>query len=85
MSTCRSCGAPIWWVLFRDSRKANPLNPTPDPKGTIGIVQGQKHHDGSPLAIVVKNDVDANAVGADRYTSHFSDCPNAGQHRRARS
>lgn len=83
MAVCRSCGAPVRWAMFRESRKLNPLNAAADPKGNLGIVRGQTHHDGTPLVVVVTA-ANAGDVGNERYTSHFATCANAAQHRRAK-
>jgi hypothetical protein len=73
------------WFVETSSGAMMPLNPEPDPKGTIGILRDRRTLMGGPVAVVVTDDVMAARCGADRYTSHFSNCPNAGQHRRAGS
>lgn len=73
---CRSCKAPIRWVVMAASNKSMPLDYDPSPAGTVRIDMG------SGFGLVVR----ASAVTPDEtlYTSHFATCPNAGQHRRPR-
>lgn len=58
VSTCKSCGASIQWVLMQKTGKRNPLDIN---KKVIVTESGE----------VVSG-----------YESHFSTCPNAGQHRK---
>jgi hypothetical protein len=70
MPMCRTCSAPVMWATTTTG-KAIPLNPEPRPGGNIDLRDGVAH--------VVKPD------GQARYTSHFSDCPQANGHRKART
>ncbi len=78
--TCRSCGAPIWWVCTAASAQRIPLDAQPDPEGNIEMVKVG----GSWLAGVLEQtealfDVD----GALRWRSHFASCPDADRWRGA--
>lgn len=77
---CRSCEAPIVWATTM-AGKQNPLDATPNPEGNL-------------FAWVVGHKLECESVNArseratkarerqqNRYTSHFSTCPNAKQHR----
>lgn len=66
-STCRSCGAPIVWVVMFPSGKRMPL----DAKPISGLIRVEP---GSPPT--------GHAYGEQRYLSHFATCPNAAQHRK---
>jgi hypothetical protein len=69
MSTCRTCHTPIIWAKTPSGRPM-PLDAEPSPQGNIVL-----RMDG--IAIV-------GGEGSLRYTSHFANCPQAAQHRRAR-
>lgn len=77
---CRSCRAEVYWVTWASGKKM-PVDVVSDnrplPKGgnlvlSLGSTGELK---------VEKFDVSKHA-GRNRYTSHFSTCPNAEQHRR---
>lgn len=68
-STCRSCGAPVMWATT-ESGKRIPLNVWPADNGNLVI-----NHDG--LAVAPSK----GPRRAARYTTHFTNCPNAGRHR----
>jgi hypothetical protein len=71
--TCRSCGAPIIWVVMYPSGKRMPLDARPL-AGLITIELGvpdtghSRGPDEEPL-----------------YRSHFATCPQAAQHRKDRT
>lgn len=71
--TCSACGASILWVIGVNGKR-NPLNAVPTPAGNIWLDRDGLAHFRSETAPAPE--------GADRYTSHFSDCPNAQQFRR---
>ena len=73
MSACRSCGASITWATTAKG-KAIPLDVEPRADGNIEVRAGIAHYV-TP---------DLNAVGTRRYVSHFSTCPQAKSHRKAR-
>lgn len=74
---CRSCRAPMFWVITADGKRM-PVNATPDPKG--GFVLTLKST-GELHAEVAMPSTPANR---NRYVSHFATCPQADQHRRSR-
>lgn len=67
---CRSCGAPVLWVVMAPSGKWNPLDEAPRADGNV-------IEEGGRARIATAED-----QGSVRYASHFATCPNAGQHRR---
>lgn len=70
---CSACGAPIVFARSANDRPI-PLNAEPDPNGNIWVsADGRAHYRSK-----------ANPIpdGAERYTSHFIDCPQAAQFRR---
>lgn len=88
VAKCRSCRADIIWAETeakpkKPSRKI-PLDADPDNRGwakqvTGGnlLFTGTETGDGTPIVRYVPK-----AIG--RHVTHFSTCPNAKQHRRAR-
>jgi hypothetical protein len=88
MPSCKSCNAPIRWVLLRSKDgelKPHPLDAKPSAdSGNIGIVDTAGRE---PIAEIVPKAQLAlfgGANAAPRYTSHFATCANAAQHRRAK-
>jgi hypothetical protein len=78
MSTCKSCGAAIRWARLLPSMKAHPLNAEPSEGGNIDLAE-------DTAAVLTKGQLaSARAKGSPLYTSHFSSCPQAAQHRRAK-
>lgn len=80
MAECRSCGAPIRWVLTRTGKRI-PLDRQPDPDR--GNVRPVEQYEGEVRAHVLTT-VDAEAARADGellWVAHFTTCPNADQHR----
>lgn len=73
---CRSCRAPIRWVLS-SSGKAMPLDLDPVPEGTIAL----SDRGGVVVGVIVPERARAGYAGS-LYRSHFATCPNAGKHRR---
>ena len=71
MSECRSCRSPITWVQTAKG-EAMPLNPRPELGGNVELLNGVAH--------VVKAEPNVR-----RYTSHFSNCPQANGHRKERA
>lgn len=68
---CKSCGAPIRWAITEKGRRM-PLDPAPRPDGNVTLRTGVGN---ATIAVV--------GQGGDgpRYSSHFSSCPNAAEHR----
>ena len=80
MTTCKSCNAPVRWVLLRPKTgkaKAHPVDATPSASGSIRIPE-------TGDAYVVA-EADRPLVKFPLYTSHFATCPDAAQHRRPRA
>jgi hypothetical protein len=76
---CRSCGAAVIWCKTANG-KTMPVNAEPDPKGNIVINQ-----EGEALLATYLTKALKETLGdiTPRYTSHFSNCPHAAQHRKA--
>lgn len=72
MPRCKSCKQPIQWVVTQFDKKL-PIDPEPHPNGNIML-----KNDGA--AVVVTPDYPGT-----KYLSHFATCPNAKQHRKART
>lgn len=72
-TTCRSCGAPIYWALT-GAGKRMPVDAEPSQAGTVEL----RLRSGAIVAIVHGS---PDGAGAWR-TSHFATCPNADAHRR---
>lgn len=78
---CRACGATMRWVKM-ESGKKNPLDPAPDPKGNVLLVDG---NDGtvrgralSKLEVAQHYTLPADER-APLFLSHFASCPGAQQ------
>lgn len=80
MAECRSCGAPIVWVMIAKSGKKMPVDRDPVADGNIRLL-ATSHSDGTPLVAYVKRD-DLETLPHERHVSHFATCPNAAEHRR---
>jgi hypothetical protein len=84
MSYCRSCDAPIIWIVTKPGNRSMPIDPEPQPDGTIlvdfdkgvGVVLSK----GAIASIAT----DLAATNEPLYRSHFATCPQAQEHRRAR-
>lgn len=74
MSTCSSCGAPIFWATSLNGSKM-PIDAAATIEGNVILSGGD--------AIVLRRD--APPCTGPRYTSHFATCPNAKSHRKAKS
>ena len=73
MRRCNSCGAPVRWVVMTRSKKRCPLDAEPHPEGTFVVYLDGRQHYARPEEPLL------DATGP-RYRSHFSTCPNAGEH-----
>jgi hypothetical protein len=72
LNRCKSCRRAVQWVEMASSGKRMPLDVAPAANGTIVIgADGKGYVDRNP--------------GRAKFDSHFATCPNAQQHRRARS
>lgn len=84
-SRCRSCRAEVLWAQW-NSGKRMPVDAEPDmrplPKGGNLVLSVRGGAFGS--LVVEKFDPSKHDAKRNRYTSHFSTCPNAEEHRRGR-
>lgn len=81
-SNCRSCGAPMLWVVWPNSGKRMPVDFDPVPDGDVVLTL--KKTEGVLWAAKAAA-LDAEAlVGRRRFVSHFATCANADEHRRPR-
>jgi len=85
-TACRSCGAPVWWVLSTTGKRL-PLDAEPSPAGTV-MVHGGGEEEAAPVGEVLTGDrlTRARAM-VERgdlalYVSHFATCPHADDWRR---
>jgi len=75
---CRSCGAPMFWVTTAKGKKM-PLDSEPVSNGAFVL-------DGDPLESgeqKVKHIGERSEYRGERFSSHFSTCPDADKHRKA--
>lgn len=79
MATCRSCRAPVRWVLTQAGKRM-PLDPAPTPVGNIALTE--ETVDGVPVVRYLGKSAGADLFATDRYVSHFATCPEAKVHRR---
>lgn len=92
-SSCRSCGAPIWWASEKfdspeevEAKKGEhtikPIDAEPRDDGNVLLWQ----RGGSLVFKVMTNKGMEEALEKDpdrkRYVSHFVTCPNANKHRK---
>lgn len=84
-SKCRSCEADVLWVEWPSSGKKMPVDAVadqrPPPKGGTIVLTLSGGQFGKLLA--EKYDPAKHDAKRNRYTSHFSTCPQADQHRRS--
>jgi len=71
VSECKSCRQPLIWVSTAKGERM-PLNPRMELGGNVELLNGVAH--------VVQPDPTLR-----RYTSHFSNCPQANGHRKERA
>lgn len=80
---CRSCKRLIVWV--KTSRgKSMPCDISPDPAGTFYLFRKSDRIEAEHVNSHSDRAQNAFARGDKKYTSHFSTCPNADEHRRSR-
>lgn len=85
MSTCKSCGAPVLWIVTRLGRRM-PVDAEPHSKGNILVLDPPNGR--SPIGHVLGGDALWEALhGAPErvHRSHFSTCPDADKHRKGTS
>ncbi len=80
-TTCRSCGAEIIWAKTVNG-KTIPLNAKSSVSGNI-FLQYESDPRDHPMAIVVPRGGGLSYQTA-LYTSHFTNCPQAGAHRKTK-
>jgi hypothetical protein len=85
VSTCDSCEAEIIWVVTEskpngEGGKAMPLDVEPSSEGRF--IKLRVEGDKKIVRALRNSELDSNT--ARTYTSHFSTCPHADQHRRSR-
>lgn len=83
LGTCRSCLAPVRWVMVAKSKRLMPVNPDPDASGNV-VTLGSCTRDGIEEVRVMRKD-ESRAVAATLYRSHFASCPNVKTYRKART
>lgn len=79
-SKCRSCGAEVFWVVWRESGKRMPVDAQISPTGDLALTLS-----GGPYGTLWVDGYRAEEHGLTRrrYTSHFGTCPGAASHRKA--
>ena len=83
---CKFCGAQIRWALHQRTERRMPLDAVANPDGNISVVEwGPRQAGGLALPIVGINVPADRAMTPMHYTSHFATCPNAAEHRKART
>ena len=73
--SCRSCNAPVIWATNEKTGGRMPFDAEPDPKGKWELVDG-------PDGKIARYDKGGytglpGVPGSERYTSHFTTCPDA--------
>lgn len=76
VSECRSCNAAIIWTTTKKGKKM-PIDAEPAGKGPFILEPPEE----DPIAVFIG---EKDPYTGERFTSHFSTCPNAEQHRRSR-
>lgn len=76
--TCRSCGAPIRWVVTAKGHRM-PLDPQPHPEGNVIPQPASLPFATEPQAVVLPEP----PTDQPAWRSHFATCPNATRHRRS--
>lgn len=84
---CRSCGAQVLWVLTGNGKRM-PLDATPSAAGNMFVFTP----DNPDAALIAESTTSTSARASaarvedrPRFLSHFATCPNAAQHRKART
>lgn len=74
MPACRTCGAPIRWVITTHGKRM-PVDALPVPGGNVLI------HGGDLATVLSAAQVAECPDGTSLYLSHFVGCPQAAAHR----
>lgn len=77
MAQCRSCGAPVLWVLTKGGRKV-PLDPQSVLNGNLVITREETKSGCLPRVAYVAPEPDV-----ERFVAHFASCTNARGYRHA--
>lgn len=81
MTACASCGAQIFWAISVNGSRM-PIDADPTPEGNVIVMQSRSNPENKKCVVLSR---DAERPKDRRlFTSHFSTCPNAKQHRKAR-
>lgn len=84
-TACTSCGARVIWTKTRNG-KAMPVNAQPSERGNLALTEWDRPEVGDTVILAEHlNPRQADgmrAAGRFTYVSHFSDCPNASEHRK---
>jgi hypothetical protein len=78
--SCKSCGRKIFWSTTEPNGRVMPVDSEPDPNGKFILNQRGREL----IAIHVSNVLPEALAGRRLWTSHFSTCPHAAQHRSPR-
>lgn len=84
MPACKSCRAPILWVVAAASGKRMPVDAEPTAEGAVLVLNPP---DAAPVGHVLSGDaLDMAREGCPErvHRSHFATCPNADTHRNPR-
>ncbi|HSV39798.1 MAG TPA: hypothetical protein VLI04_13660 [Nocardioidaceae bacterium] len=76
---CRSCDAPVRWVLVLPNLKRMPIDPEPDPEGNMWV---ERYQQGTPVMGVALNREAVPSSEPVAYVSHFVTCPQADEWRK---
>lgn len=85
ITTCRSCGASIAFVLTTGGKRM-PIDVEPSDKGTLFVFAPLPTVALSAESVTARSERAelARTQGRERYVSHFATCPQAAQHRKPR-
>lgn len=78
-SKCRSCKAPVRWVMTTHNHRRAPMDPEPRADGNVWV---DRIEGGLPFVNVVLTGSDVPAHVPIRYVLHFTTCPDADTWRR---
>lgn len=76
VSTCRSCGASIWWAVTHNGERM-PVDVEPVDHGNVMIAAGPWRPMNGTLVIVDQGPGLFDEPGQGRYLPHFATCPDA--------
>lgn len=76
---CRTCLAPVRWVIIGSSGLRMPLDPVGTPVGNVWV---ERWAASTPVVAIGSLTVPVPASAATRYTSHFVTCSRAAESRK---